>query len=63
MSAAKRCRICGTAMEARRENYKYDASGLLLRLMVIVEKPVQSYALEELATQEPRYVRTTLAPR
>ncbi|MFL5312230.1 MAG: hypothetical protein ACJ79H_17495, partial [Myxococcales bacterium] len=35
----------------------------LLRLMVMVEKPVQSYPLEELATQEPKSVRMTLAPR
>lgn len=155
MSEAKRCRVCGTATEVRRENYKYDASGLdnitlqnievrhcpkcgerqalipslaelhksialalaekrerlfpkeirflrkylglssadfaakigvdpatvsryesttdpqpmgkqterLLRLMVMVEKPVQSYPLEELATQEPKSVRMTLAPR
>ena len=35
----------------------------LLRLMVIVERPVQSYPLEELATQEPRPVHMTLAPR
>jgi putative zinc finger/helix-turn-helix YgiT family protein len=155
MSEAKRCRVCGTRMEVRHENYKYDASGLdnitlenievrhcpkcgerqalipalaelhksialalaekrerlmpreirflrkylglsgadfaakigvdpatvsryentsdpqsmgkqterLLRLMVIVEKPVQSYPLEELGTQEPRSVRMTLSPR
>jgi putative zinc finger/helix-turn-helix YgiT family protein len=155
MSEAKRCRVCGAPTEVRRENYKYDASGLdnitlqnievrhcpkcgerqalipslaelhkaialalaekrerlfpkeirflrkylglssadfaakigvdpatvsryentsdpqpmgkqterLLRLMVIVEKPVQSYPLEELATQEPKSVRMTLAPR
>src|SRR5712691_6396650 len=28
MSEAKRCRVCGTPPEVRRENYKYDASGL-----------------------------------
>jgi YgiT-type zinc finger domain-containing protein len=28
MSEAKRCRVCGTPTEVRRENYKYDASGL-----------------------------------
>lgn len=155
MSEAKRCRVCGTPTEVRRENYKYDASGLdnitlenievrhcpkcgdrqaliptlgelhksialalaekrerllpkeirflrkhlglsssdfaakigvdpatvsryespsdpqpmgkqterLLRLMVIWERPVQSYALEEFGTEEPRSVRMTLAPR
>jgi len=155
MSEAKHCRVCGTPTEVRRENYKYDASGLdnitlenievrhcpncgerqalipalgelhrsialalaekrerllpkeirflrkhlglsgadfaakigvdpatvsryesaadpqpmgkqterLLRLMVIWEKPVQSYPLEEFGTQEPKSVRLTLAPR
>src|SRR5712692_712043 len=153
MSDARRCRVCGSPTEVRRENYKYDASGLdnitlesievrhcpncgerqalipalgelhksialalaekrerllpkeirflrkhlglsgadfaakigvdpatvsryesasdpqpmgkqterLLRLMVILEKQVQSYPLQELATQEPRSVRLTLA--
>jgi len=28
MSETKRCRVCGTPTEVRRENYKYDASGL-----------------------------------
>jgi len=31
--------------------------------MVIWERPVQSYPLEELGTEEPRSVRITLAPR
>src|SRR5712671_323691 len=35
----------------------------LLRLMVIWEKPVQSYPLEEFGTEEPKSVRMTLAPR
>lgn len=155
MSEAKRCRVCGTRTEVRRENYKYDASGLdnitlekievrhcpncgerqalipslgelhrsialslaekrerllpkeirflrkhlglsstdfaakigvdpatvsryesaadpqpmgkqterLLRLMVMWEKPVQSYRLEDFGSQEPKSVRLTLAPR
>lgn len=155
MSEVRRCRVCGTPTAVRRENYKYDASGLdnitlenievrhcpkcgerqaliptlgelhksiamalaekrerllpkeirflrkylglsgtdfaakmgvdpatasryertsdpqpmgkqterLLRLMVIVERPVQSYPLEEFGTEEPRSVRMTLAPR
>jgi putative zinc finger/helix-turn-helix YgiT family protein len=155
MSDARRCRVCGSLTEVRRENYKYDASGLdnitlesievrhcpkcgerqalipalgelhksiafalaekrerllpkeirflrkylglsgadlaakigvdratvsryespsdpqpmgkqterLLRLMVIWEKQVQSYPLEELATQEPRSVHLTLVPK
>ncbi|HYY52780.1 MAG TPA: YgiT-type zinc finger protein, partial [Myxococcales bacterium] len=28
MSEAKKCRVCGTPTELRRENYKYYASGL-----------------------------------
>jgi len=155
MSETKRCRVCGTPTEVRRENYKYDASGLdnitlenievrhcpkcgerqaliptlgelhksialalaekrqhllpkeirflrkylglsgsdfaakigvdpatvsryestsdpqpmgkqterLLRLMVIWERPIQSYPLEEFGTEEPKSVRMTLAPR